>query len=840
MPTIVATDIQTSWKDSYASSSPIGLTLRANGEEPVEVYTTTKSLVPAGFEAPTVAPTVADGGAGVLPAGYCAYAYVYASSQYPGVNAVITAGGFLYPKSNPSPASSVYTITANHQNIVTVTKSERSDSDIIFIYRTTIVDTSAQALALAVAGEMNYVGFVEDNAVPGTTIFTDNVAQGAEQMELDNYPAPQFWKTVFETPYWWGFGNPELIVQVTLDGVETITAPAGTFFSGRINQQVTFDGITSGGFDGNGTFYFRYVTDSVANVALTPDGAAAGLPASGVTTMHVRGPASTLYRSKPNNPFAWGVTKFNFEGNEVTRTPEQYAVTVGGRGSALAVMTTERLLKLDCENPNVSYVFNLNAAGTDGFESTKRRLDGQYSIAAHDSQFYVTLPDGSTALAGIDASNTAVTLANAAAQTRFGSEVVNTVSRMITTDNYPRQFHGVFDPKTELSTFFIKTVEDPDNLVDIDTALHFHGPSGQWSTSRLFDITASASVYDPVTLETLTLVGTKNGKLGKAFSEESWSQMVVNYPLPRSFDILAPRKERDGFTFNGDPFGPTPAAGTYFDIGDTEGTVRVWLNSASNPVQPPIVPVPGRLLEIPNAIDNGDLQTMVSNIAASFDSAFNVLSVGQVDMVWEVVLPGRVPPFNTGTIGDVDMTLTQQLAGTNGVNMDYQLDPGAWALFVATHQDGEPLGTYIDLWMCADTLGEFNQAITLDPVTNSVNTLTFGEGLSGTCYIGVINCEARTYFPTSEKNSGQIKEVWANFDGGLPIFQYYEWFNNNPYLPPFSMQVTSDQVGNQSSNWVARNVPSVLNKQFGLKMIERGYDGFEVRTIDVLRKESRG
>src|SRR4051812_25854637 len=114
MSATLSTSNQTRWKDSFAASGKVGLTLRANGEEPVQVFTQDRQLVAAGFDAPTVAPTVADGGAGSLTAGYVAYAYCYASSNYANVEALVAAGGEEWPKSNPSPASATYSITASH------------------------------------------------------------------------------------------------------------------------------------------------------------------------------------------------------------------------------------------------------------------------------------------------------------------------------------------------------------------------------------------------------------------------------------------------------------------------------------------------------------------------------------------------------------------------------------------------------------------------------------------------------------------------------------------------------------------------------------------------------
>ena len=107
--TIISSAVQKRVKDSYASSPVLGLTVRANGEEGVKVLDYRGTMYPAYLVAPTVAPTVADSGAGNLTNGqYIAYVYCYAATTaFPFVENANSMGGSIAPRSNPGPASAV-------------------------------------------------------------------------------------------------------------------------------------------------------------------------------------------------------------------------------------------------------------------------------------------------------------------------------------------------------------------------------------------------------------------------------------------------------------------------------------------------------------------------------------------------------------------------------------------------------------------------------------------------------------------------------------------------------------------------------------------------------------
>lgn len=724
MSILISSTEQTRWKTCFEPSARAGVTLLCNGENPVRVYADNHQLVQAGFDAPTAVPTVTDGGGGgVLGVGYVVYRYCYASSLYPNVQAIVPAGGEEWPKSNPSPASATYHITiANHSNNVTVTKTTRSDVDWILIYRTAIKSTAAEATALGDAGELFYMGRIANNGFAGTAVYNDNTVAMQEQLELDNYAAPQFWVCRFDGVQWWGGGNPELIVSVTLAGTTTITAVANTFYSGRVNQFVTFDGITSGGFDGRGTYYFRYLSDSVANVATVEDGAAVALPASGTTTMRVRGYAGTLYRSKPNNPFAWGETeRLVGAGGAISRVPQQYALALGGHICALALLPDSHLLKIDLENPSACYTLNLRLAGQDGFADSKQTLDLQYVCGSHHAQFVTRFPGGETMLTGLALNQFCLVKASAQNQAPFGDELNATLRRVVKYGDQPRLYHGVYNPDTELSVWWVKTSFGGASLtMDSDTALCYHGPSDQWSTWRDMDVTASASFLDPASLSTLTITGDAQGRVSLAFVEG-----VQSFP-------------------------------------DNDSVIRVVTGFTSTAIA----------------------------MSPVFTDTFTVPR-------WFLV------------------------------SYESDLHPDIWIR--ATHPD---FG-YLQIDAC------FYPDINGVAYGNTGSTLPADFAIGGNAYMGIVNCEARTYFQPDQTKGNQARDFWGAFRnvGAETIFyRYYQEFDETQTgdnIVPVQDARRAAGGSNDGVNWVARGMPSALTPQFGLRLVERGYSAFEMLGLNI-------
>lgn len=527
LTTIIA-GAQVRCKDAFASSPAVGLALRSNGEEKVKVIDAKGNVYVAGIVGPTVAPAVADAGPGLLPnAKWAAYLYVYASNKFPFVESDLAINGRLYPRSNPSPATAYqYTGAGSRQVAGTATKTTDPLVTTIWVFRTTFFASSLEATTAAAAGQAFFVTEVANNGIAGLQAWTDNnPVDSADQVQLDNYVAPQFQFCVYYDPYWWGFGNLPFVAQATWTGpgVVTITAP-DKWFDGRNAQNMTFEGINTGGFDGVGTFKFKWLTATTAQT--TVDGTTnAALPSAGSGKITIQGPATTLFRSKPRNPFSWGWTEYI--GN--INVPQQYAFKVGGgMGSAIAVVPNNATLKLDCEYPAKCYTLNLRAAGTTPFEGTLRIISDVYSVSSHHSQFPAVTASGQTVLWGIDYKNFAIVQSDGITQAPISGPIPK-ILRALTTDR-TRQLlaHGLYDPRTELNCLWVTTANSQ-SLVNY--LIYQHAPTGFWGFVMEHDVLCSAPIQDTLTGNIKTFVGTQTGFLGQALVADVWNNWVPDTGL---------------------------------------------------------------------------------------------------------------------------------------------------------------------------------------------------------------------------------------------------------------------------------------------------------------------
>lgn len=522
---IIDPNPQTRWRESFASSPQVRATVGANGEKKTYVVPPSGTIVLAGFDSPTVAPTVADTTSGTYgTTDFVCYRYVYASSQYPFVYNIVTGGGELWPRSSPSPASAVHNAGgASKKYVVTVTKTTRSDVDYIWIYRTAIFTTADEATNSAAAGEMFYIGRVANDGVAGTTTFTDDkITDTSELLELDNYPAPTFQFVVFDGTYWWGIGNFSLDAEATMNGTANIVLSDDEitqWFDGRNGQTATFEGITSGGYDGRGNFYWKYTGPNDAtmysNEAMT---STVAVPATGTTRIHLRGPGATLYRSKQLNPFSWGRTFENFNTDDsVSREPALWAEPLGaGFASGIAILGNDSYLIVHLEEPTRTLRFTLSEAANENFIATQKNIDTQASIGSHFTQFQARTPDGHTFLCGIDTKNFAVMVCDGEQLVAISSPIFQTMRSIMEDDTVSRFFHGIYDARTELNVWYFKALDlGTGNL--IDTMAYQHAPTGLWGTAPAFGVSASATIYDPQTKETFTMIGTEDGRIARAF-----------------------------------------------------------------------------------------------------------------------------------------------------------------------------------------------------------------------------------------------------------------------------------------------------------------------------------
>lgn len=548
---VILADAQSRSKDSYAASSAVGLCVRANGEEPVMVIDGRGNIYRAGINSPTVAPVVTDDGAGTLTHEYwAAYAYVYATSRFPFVESDLAVNGKLYPRSNASPITTYQYIGAGARKTDgTVTKTTEIGIDKIWLFRTPLFATQAEAQTAGEAGQLFFLSEIANNGIAGTATWTDNnLVSSFDQIQSDNYAAAQFQYVEYYDPYWWGFGNNTLraIAAWTNTGPGGVArivclnglTEDGQIFggndswvgTGRDGQNISFNGITTGGFDGNGTYRFKFIPVAgvvAAYYAATIDGTTpVALPIESLgAAVTIQGPATTLYRSKARNPFSWGFTQTIGEVN----VPQQYAFKVGGGlGTAIKVIPNNATLKLDCEFPAKCYTLNLRAAGSASFENTLRVISDVYSVSSHHSQFAAVTQSGQTVLWGVDFKNFCIVQCDGNSQIPISSPIPKLMRGLST--NRARQLltHGVYDPRTELNCIWVPTA----NAITMVNYLIFqHAPTGFWGTSLEHDILCSATIQDTLTGATKTFIGTESGFLGQALVKGVYSNWLPDSGL---------------------------------------------------------------------------------------------------------------------------------------------------------------------------------------------------------------------------------------------------------------------------------------------------------------------
>lgn len=532
----LSSNSQSRWKDSLAAAPSINLCLIANGEEKTQVITGKGNIVRAGFDAPTVAPTVVDVGAGNLVNGkFAGYVYVYAAtSRYPLVQTATAAGSSVAPRSNPSPSFIFnYGVTGgvhagNRRVLVTVTKTDRQDIDKIWIYRTQEFDTVELATTAAAGGQLFFIGVVNNNGQVGTATYVDNSLVLQQQVENDNLVAPTAQYAIYYDPFFFLFGENEIEVEVDIDisGLITIKNTFdGAWFNGRDGQFVKFKDIDGGGFDSFGTFYFKWLTSITAQLyldqALTQ---LASTPFIGTTKAKIYGFSTTLYRSKPNNPFAWGETIAI--GTAVV--PQSWVLKVGGgRGVAMTVLPSSSLLKLDLENPSRSYVLNLKQTQTDAFKSTRRLISDTYIPSANSCQFSGLDENKQLQTFAIDSRNFCVFQTDGGNVFPISDPVKNSTRNIIQQSSEHVHFHGFYDPNTECNCFFYR---EENGLPTVHKMIYNHAPSKQWGTLDCFDLLCSSVIQDKFTGKSIVLGGTASGFVGQLFGPDKSNNWIEQNP----------------------------------------------------------------------------------------------------------------------------------------------------------------------------------------------------------------------------------------------------------------------------------------------------------------------
>lgn len=825
MPIVLSSGGQTRTRNCYAPSAQARLSLRTNGEEEGVVISGT-SVVFAGFDAPTVTPTVATAGAGNVVPGYYVYRYVYASSRYPFVANAITGDGQEWPRSSPSPPSATYFVDpAAESNAVTVTYTTRSDVDWIWLYRTSVQTTAALAEAQDAAGQLFFVASALNSTAGGTRTITDNVAagNGNEPLELDNFTCPLFRYSVFDGFFWWGWGNKTLQVIVLLDDTATITidatSPEQAWFSGRDSDpingaptSISFYGITTGGYDGRGNYYFRRVTATTAHIYDAPAmSSAVILLATGTTTAYLTSPTTTLYRSKYLNPFSWGITTEVFSGAGSAKIPvaSLFAEQVGGGvGTAISLIPNERILKLDTEAPERSYALDLNAAESSDFIGTLRTLDDAQSVGSFFSQFPMRLSDGQSVGTGINAKALQILSADAQSQIPIGSNVIATLRNIVRESDAPTFYHGVYDRDAELNCWFFRTTEGPWRC---DTLVYQHAPTGTWGKKYVPGVSASWTVFDNITEKFHTFVGNEAGLIGIAFYADRFADWVFRAPTNSNPAIT-------GTQFI------TEVLATIVSASVTAGVMTVTVQ------------------DDPHPFSAGDVILISFNAGPTAGDGRYTVITAPTGLTFTVASP--LPDGTTFTDGAVtdDFASVPFVIGNVGVD----------SLYVATYTGGIVLNSLLE------GIGFYTWGnVQTDLVAINLNTDALKEGLvfpgdttSYQIYPGNIPAFFARYFnaQTPEK-SKKLIEAWFTIQNvDVFLLQYVKFLKEyqsrqlsgtlTGYLINLGLN-SRDKIGSTSENsdvYFTKNPAETLMHSCGMELLEIGYLAWTIHDFTLKQK----
>lgn len=635
---IVLNSPQAIVKDCYAAAPILDFTLRANGEEKVSVIDAYGRFSPAGFDAPTVAITVSTSasGSGFDADKYWEYRYVYVcKNSFTTVENAVTGNGSPAPRSNPSPTATANSTSNVRDKILAIPTTTANAISHIWVYRTLYFDTADLASTNSDGGVLFWIGEVGNvPGVPSVSFTDDNSQVGLEQIENDNFLAPQFNKCVFADPYFFGIGNDPFIadVSVTATGEVALTASGDKWFNGRDGQRIIFEGITTGGFDGFGTWYFKWLTDTTGqiynDIGLTIAGSC---PLVGTTQATIQGPATVLYQSKYRNPFAWGTTDLIGE----LQVPALNNFPVGGgRASALSTIPTLNLLKVDTESPSACYTFNLKNAGTPNFVTSKRIISDSYSVSNNVSQFTALKSQGQNVLWGIDAKNYAVVECDGSSLYPVSSPMFKTLRRLVLNGDDRIYFHGTYNARLELNCIIARTEGSIVN--NLNSLFYMHAPTGYWGEAEVMDILCSADVYDSVSGELKTIVGTNSGLIGEAFHRDrfwNWTDL----PLYGTIDT---QTAVAGITLTSQSNPTNTYGGSQIPV---PGIIGNWVQIRSETIAGLTSRWWGRIATVANEVTEIELDIILQQSGDSYEEVADI-TIGATDTA-------------TYAIGAIDMTV---------------------------------------------------------------------------------------------------------------------------------------------------------------------------------------
>lgn len=589
MPTvIVSTDIAGNVKPSFASSSLVGLTVRANGEEETKVLDMNGNMYNAQFPTPAVPTLSLAGGTEQLPNAnkWAAYVVLYAATErYPLVENDISIGGSLAPRGPFSPSASIQVDAGGQRIRVTYDPPplNRPDLDQVWVFRTVFFSTQVEADENAAAGNLFFSGAQDTVAGGSPETFDDiNPLEGTDQVEADNFGVPNFRYVIYADPYWWGWGNFPLSIDGEWADDGTIHLTDGTkWFPGRNGQYVRLEDVNTGGIGNNGLWLFKWVDATHAQLTLLDGSVDNATTPNGTGKIVIQGPSCTLFRSKARNPFSWGFTDYLADGS---RIPQVYAFKIGGGlGTAIAQVPSVPYLLLSTEYPAGTFTLDLRAAGSTSFERTLRTLSTFYSITSHFSQFNATREYFPTSgsqqrtekivLWGWDAKNFCIVETDGVDINIVSEKVSKTLRRMTSDRSRQLLAHGAYDPRNRMNCMWLPTA---DSDMQVNLLVAHHAPTDQWFIHEEHDVLCSAQFQDGDTNLSKIYIGTETGLMGQAFADGFYYNWISSGKSFGTIDVVTGANtihRNDGLEFYLDRDG---YVGNWCLITDKHGENEQW------------------------------------------------------------------------------------------------------------------------------------------------------------------------------------------------------------------------------------------------------------------------
>lgn len=555
-----------------APAPDLGLTIIADGFHLPFLLDSQGVKYKCGIDKPTIAPIQNTTGGNPVST-YCSYVYCYAIRNLPKVEHTNSAGGLIYPRSNPSPHS--IPNRGGMGAVLSIPPSVDPQVTDIFIYRTAAFTDNDEAISAAEAGLLYYVGKM-DNVGSANLSFTDGAdATSIEQASYDNFTAPMFTNVIYSEPYFYAGGFYKFESDIVVDYSGDISSTTSKFREGLNGKVATLDGISSGGFDGKGRFYFKVINLTTGKLYL--DSAltiASPSPSSGSTRITIDGFSNILYRSAPRNPLSWGETEFI--GDAII--PKQTGIRVGGgRIVSIADIGSSSTLKVDTIEPSKTFIFNLRATSVEDFTLTRKPINSPFTVDTYQAQVEIPSSEGLQSIVGFDSSSGVFFTTDGLSTSALYPDISKVIDKMVLNSDRANA-HVCYDPNNKTVIFFVKTTTFA-NFANLYNAYCLHIPSMQWSRFLAPDVNCTLRIYDKIAGRYRTLVGSSLGRIGSLddLSLGEYNTWWVNQTyLTKTIDELMPM-EGSTLVFNSNQANQASLAfGSTLTEPDFQSMVGIW------------------------------------------------------------------------------------------------------------------------------------------------------------------------------------------------------------------------------------------------------------------------